>query len=279
MKVSEINIYPVKSLGGISLDESLVKRRGLNLDRRWMLVDGNGDLITQREISKMATVSVKILGNNLNISVEGFKNLKIPSEIEDQEQVEVRVWKNYCSAIVADNHVNNWFCEVLEIKCRLVFMPNETKREVNEIFNAGEDIVSFADGYPLLIIGENSLNNLNNRLENKIPMNRFRPNLVIADSESFEEDNWKKIKIGETVFRITKPCARCVVTTIEQSAGIVSGKEPLRTLAGFRKAKDVYPDSYEALDLEKNSVLFGQNLVAENFGETIKVGDEVEIIE
>ena len=148
-------------------------------------------------------------------------------------------------------------------------MPDATEREINKKFRQNDEIVSFADGYPFLLIGENSLNDLNKKLETVLPMNRFRPNIVVFGSEAFAEDRWKKIKIGETVFRSTKPCARCVITTIEQRIGVFDGIEPLKTLAEYRKAKDVFPNNFESLDLNENSVLFGQNLIAENFGGNI----------
>ncbi len=278
MKISEINIYPVKSLSGISVQNSMVEKRGLQDDRRYMLVDENNDLLTQREFSKMATLNVEIIKDGLNISAESFAVLQISDDFENAEKIEVRVWNSYCDALVAKAEINQWFSEYLETNCRLVRMPESTHRRINEKFNKGNDIVSFADGYPLLIIGENSLKDLNSRLEKQIPMNRFRPNLVVSDSEAFAEDDWKKIRIGKTIFRVTKPCARCVVTTIDQITGISDVQEPLKTLSAYRRSADVFPNSFEDFGLGKNDVLFGQNLVAENFGEKIKLGDELEVL-
>ncbi len=279
MKISEINIYPIKSLKGISLESSVVKERGLKDDRRFMLVDEKRELLTQREFSKMATLFTEIQAESINVSADGFGSLQIPKKFETSKKETVRVWNSFCEALVADDWINQWFCDFLETECSLVRMPESTKRQINEKFNKGNEIVSFADGYPLLIISENSLADLNSRLEAKLPMNRFRPNLVVSGSEAFAEDNWKKIKIGETIFRSTKPCARCVVTTIDQETGKSDVKEPLKTLADFRKASDVFPETFEDFDLNKNDVLFGQNLVAENFGGELRIGDEIEIIE
>lgn len=277
--ISKINIYPIKSLGKINLSESKVERRGLRFDRRFMLIDENGVFLTQREFPQMAKISVGFDKNNFEAAAKGFENLTFPQKISGGEKTNVRVWRSVCSAIVADEKINEWFGEVLKLKCKLVFMPDETEREINKMFSRNNDVVSFADGYPVLLIGENSLRNLNKRLSDKVPMNRFRPNIVVENSEAFAEDIWKKIKIGETVFRITKPCARCVVTTIDQEKGEIIGKEPLKTLAKFRSAKDVFPETYESFGLDKNAVLFGQNLVAENYGETIRIGDKLEILE
>ncbi len=278
MFVSKINIYPIKSLRGISLKTSIVEDRGLEHDRRFMIVDANNELLTQREFSKMATISVEVTEDGLNISAEGICKLAIPNGFDGAEKAIVRVWQSYCEALVAADEINKWFCEVLNTTCRLVQMPSNSRRLINNLFNVNDDIVSFADGYPLLVIGESSLRDLNEKLEKSIPMNRFRPNLVVSGSETFGEDTWKKIRIGKTVFRAVKPCARCVVTTIDQETGVSNIKEPLKTLASYRKAEEVYPDSFSSFGLNNNDVIFGRNLVAENFGEYINIGDNVDVI-
>ena len=266
MELSEINIYPVKSLSGISLEKSVVEERGLQFDRRWMLVDAKNQFITQREFPKMATIGVEVLENSLRVLIDGAEKL-IPLMPETGEIASVKVWSSRCRAEVYDDDVNGWFGDVLQTDCRLVIMPMETRRTVNPFYAVRKykDVVSFADGYPFLLIGENSLDDLNSRLETPLPMNRFRPNFVVKDSEAFAEDNWKKIKIGETVFHVVKPCARCVITTLDQQTGFSGGKEPLKTLAAFR--------------LKRQKILFGQNLIAENFGQEVNSGDKIEIIE
>jgi len=278
MKISEINVYPVKSLGGIKMESARIEERGFEFDRRFMLVDENNELLTQREFSKMATVSVEILDTGLQVSANGLGDIRIPFEFDDPERVTVRVWKSFCEALVAGTEINQWFSDVLETDCRLVLMPETTRRQINELFNRGDEIVGFADGYPVLVISENSLAELNSRLIINLPMNRFRPNLVVEGAEAFAEDKWKMIRIGKTFFRSAKPCARCVVTTIDQATGISDIKEPLRTLAEFRRASDVFPETYAEFGLNKTDVLFGQNLVAENFGEEIKIGDKIEVL-
>jgi uncharacterized protein len=277
MKISEINIYPIKSLGGISLNEAIIEQRGLQYDRRWMLVDENGKFLTQREFPKMSTISISLTKNGLNVAVAGFDDLLVPFEVEG-ERLKVQIWNSNCEAIISESQTNDWFSKVLQTNCRLVFMPDDSRREINPRFVLNKDIVSFADGYPFMILGENSLNDLNSRLETTLPMNRFRPNFVASNAEPFAEDFWKKIKIGETVFRTTKPCERCVITTVEQKDGVFTGKEPLKTLAKYRQTKQLFPSNYQDFGLSENAVLFGQNLVAENFGETIKVGDNIEIL-
>ncbi len=290
MNISEINIYPIKSLKGISLSVSLVERRGLRFDRRWMLTDRNGMFFTQRETPRMATIEVEADRSGLTVTAHGFSSLRIPTEPDRGERQNVVVWQSTVAGEVYIGEIGEWFSEVLQRKCQLVRMPDSSKRHINPRFNTGKDIVSFADGYPLLLIGEASLDDLNGKIAKKadeseeeppppLPMNRFRPNLVVEGSEPFEEDKWRTIRIGETLFRSTKPCERCVITTIDQVRGEFDGKEPLKALAAYRMAKDLLPDTYESRGVTANAVLFGQNLVPENPGASFRLGDEIEVIE
>lgn len=269
MFLSEINIYPIKSLKGISIDKGKIERRGLQFDRRWMLIDQNNHFLTQREFPKMATINVEIIDDALRVSNEEEK-LIIPFIPEVDVSAKVRIWQSKCGAKVYENQINEWFSEYLQTNCKLVLMPEETKRKINYFYAVqADDHVSFADGFPFLLIGESSLANLNEKLESPVPMNRFRPNFVIEDSEAFAEDGWKKIKIGKAIFHVVKPCARCVITTIDQETGQKAGAEPLKTLASFRIPKRS----------RKKKILFGQNLIAENAGEIVRIGDRVEVLE
>jgi hypothetical protein len=265
MHLSEINIYPIKSLKGISLNEAKIEDRGLSFDRRWMLVDEDDKFLTQREFPKMATLTTEIYDDHLKV-VNGGAALEIPHEAGSDVTASVTIWNSTgLKAEVYDSSVNRWFSERLGAACKLVRMPDATKRIVNPNYavRKHEDTVSFADGYPFMLISESSLTDLNSRLEAPLPMNRFRPNFVVSGSDAFAEDGWKKIRIGETVFHVVKPCERCVITTIDQTRG-EKGKEPLKTL-----------NTYRSFD---GKVLFGQNLIAESAGSVIKIGDEVEIL-
>ncbi len=269
MFISEIIIYPIKSLGGISLKSSVVEERGLQFDRRWMLVDETNKFLTQREFPKMATIRVEIAKDDLRVSQNSSEKV-IPFAPETNETASVKVWSSRCRAKIYDDATNEWFSDVLQTKCKLALMPFETRRRVSYFYAAHEgDVVSFADGYPVLIIGESSLNDLNKRLATPVPMNRFRPNFVVSGTEAFAEDDWKLIRIGDAVFHAVKPCGRCVMTTIDQQNGEKQGVEPLKTLAGYRIPKRSV----------KRKILFGQNLIAETVGETVKVGDKIEILE
>jgi hypothetical protein len=292
VNTSQINIYPVKSLKGIGLNSAVVEKRGLRFDRRWMLTDRNGMFFTQRETPRMAAVTVTVGDDVLTASAEGFEDVEVPMSPDTGTRQAVTVWQSTVEGEVYDGRVNEWFSQVLGRECQLVLMPESTERHVNEQFDSGEDIVSFADGYPLLLIGEGSLDELNRRIQlnngsdagrvpalHPIPMNRFRPSIVVKGSEPFAEDNWAKIRVGEAIFRVVKPCARCVMTTIDQDRGEVVGKEPLRTLATFRKASVVRPEGYEQFGHGSTSVLFGENLIPDNPGVTVNIGDEVEVLE
>jgi len=269
MILSEINIYPIKSLGGISLKNAVVETRGLQFDRRWMLIDEKQNFLTQRILPKMATVSVEILEKGLRV-LQSKDELVIPFEPNTNKTESVKIWSSRSRARVYEDKINEWFSDALETNCRLVLMPEETNRKVNYFYAVHkDDVVSFADAYPFLLIGESSLTDLNSRLENPVPMNRFRPNFVVSGADAFAEDGWTRIRIGDVVFHLVKPCARCVVTTIDQSNGVKQGVEPLKTLASFRIPKRSI----------KKKILFGQNLIAEDVGKVVNVGDAVEVLE
>ncbi len=290
MNISSVNIYPIKSLKGISLDFSTVEKRGLRFDRRWMLTDKDGMFFTQREVPRMAVVSVAADESGLTVSADGIESLRIPAEPDTGEYQTVTIWQSEPLGIVYSGIVNEWFSEVLGRKCQLVLMPEKTERHVSSKFDTGDDIVSFADGYPLLLLGEASVAELNERLHDRyhgdeygeklpLPMNRFRPNVVVQGSEPFEEDKWATIRIGEAMFRVVKPCARCVMTTVDQAKGEFDGKEPMKTLATFRLAKQAFPETFEDFGHTPNAVLVGENLIPENPGVRINVGDRLEVIE
>ncbi len=271
--LTEINIYPVKSLSGISLNEAEVTDRGLKYDRRWLLVDNNGKFLTQRILPQMSLIKVKIDNHSLLFTHKLKKelNFSLPLENNNLKQSKVVIWNNIVNAVYVGQQADEWFSQALGFKCRLVYMPDESKRFVDKKYAAKNEVVSFADAYPFLLIGQSSLDDLNSRLlaspnlsgKEKLPMNRFRPNLVFSGGEPFTEDKMKIFRIGGVTFFPVKPCSRCVVTTVNQDTG-VKGKEPLVTLATYRA--------------QNNQIMFGQNLLHEGTG-TIKVGSKLEAIE
>ncbi|MDH3267470.1 MAG: MOSC domain-containing protein [Ignavibacteria bacterium] len=262
--LSKINIYPIKSLSGISLQSAGVEERGLKHDRRLMLVDESNRFITQRPYPQMALIKVERKDNLLTVLHKQNKlsPLTIQALPYDEKEVSVQIWKDNVPALKYNNDVNDWFTEAIGIKCSLVYMPNTTKRNTNPDY-AKNKIVSFADGYPFLIIGQSSLDDLNLRMEVPLPMNRFRTNFVFTGGKPFEEDEWKKIKIGEIVFEVLKPCARCVITTTNQETA-ERLHEPLLTLSKYRKID--------------NKVMFGQNMVSDRNGK-VAIESRIEVLE
>lgn len=279
MNISEINIYPIKSFKGISVESAVVEERGLRHDRRWMLTTPDGMFFTQREFPRMALIEVGVRDEGLFVTADGYGTLELGLSPDEPVDQRVTIWNDQCSGEVYPAVVSEWFSDVLETECQLVHMPGDSRRNINQLFDKGDEIVSFADGYPLLAIGEASLADLNSRLEKDLPMNRFRPNIVINGSKAFAEDDWRRFTVGDTTFRSTKPCARCVITTVDQSRGEFDGKDPLKTLATYRMAKDVMPERIESMGLSDTAVLFGQNLVSESIGATIRVGDVINVNE
>lgn len=261
MRLTQINIYPIKSLGGISLSSAKVEKRGLRYDRRWMLINSNNDFMTQRQYPQMALLQPSFDNHFLviNHKTEKVFTLKIPIQNHSNEEIEVPIWEDFCMALTLNKEVDEWFSQALKVRCRLVYMPETTRRRVDPKYSPQEKIVSFADAYPFLIIGERSLEELNSRLTDPIPMNRFRPNFVFNGGEPFIEDTFNNFKIGVVPFQGVKPSARCVVTTVNQDSG-EKGTEPLATLSTFRK--------YD------NKVMFGQNLIGHDEG-IVSVGDEI----
>lgn len=259
--VQDLFIYPIKSLGGIRLSEAVVEEKGFRYDRRWMLVDDEGIFISQRSYPQLALLSVALGESELIVSHSKEEKMRvtIPYELSTGPEMMVTIWDDQVLAKIVHPDLDVWFSNFLEFKVSLVMMPESTHRKVNTKYAVHSESVSFADGMPYLLIGQESLNDLNSRLENPVPMNRFRPNIVFAGGSPYLEDSLRRIKIGELEFEIVKPCARCVMTTVDQSTG-VKGKEPLKTLSSYRSIS--------------GKVYFGQNVVALQAG-TIKVGDVV----
>jgi uncharacterized protein len=268
LQLSEIWIYPVKSFGGISLSQAQVTDRGLEHDRRWLLVDKNGTFLSQRENPELALFQTEIGMDFLNITHrEKAKTIQVPlrqSFSENEKKIIVTVWDDTIEAYEVDQTSTDWFTEILGFEAHLVYMPDESHRKVEAEYAVTEsDINSFSDGYPFLIIGQSSLDDLNSRLKQSLPMNRFRPNFVFTGGLPYAEESWKEFAIGDLSFFGVKPCGRCIMTTVDQEKGKQSGKDPLRTLAKYKK--------------EGNNVIFGQNLIASGTG-CIGVGNELKIL-
>ncbi|MCX7797203.1 MAG: MOSC domain-containing protein [Melioribacter sp.] len=271
--LTDIYVYPIKSLGGIRLEKSYVEKRGLQFDRRMMLIDNKNVFMTQRNHPKMALLKTMIIDNKIivynsinNQSIEiNIDELKQIEKSNNSEKIDVIIWEDKIKALKVSKVIDEFFSETLKTSCSLVYMPDDSERIVDphKKYVSDRHLVSFADAYPFLIIGNASLNDLNEKLKEKVPMNRFRPNLVFRGGNAFDEDKWKIFKISDITFYVVKPCARCIITTINQDTAEKSD-EPLKTLSSYRKVN--------------NKVLFGQNLVHNGIGE-ISINTELKILE
>ncbi|MHA4896336.1 MOSC domain-containing protein [Pedobacter sp. PWIIR3] len=261
LQLSEIHIYPIKSLGGISLTEAHIEDRGLQYDRRWMLIDENNTFITQRKHFSLALLKVEIADSILTITHKNNSSQTISFSVDEitGPPTNVHIWDDTASGTEVNSEVSEWFSNFLQINVRLIKMTGEEKRLVDPRYASNHEIVSFADGYPHLIVGQSSLDSLNEKLEVPILMDRFRPNFVFKGGSPHIEDSFKDFTIGNIPFSAVKPCARCVLTTINQQTG-AKGPEPLKTLAGYRTFN--------------KKVLFGQNLIHRELG-TVHIGDEL----
>ncbi len=235
MKLTEINIYPIKSMGRISLTEATVLPVGLQYDRRWLLLDAESNFMTQRNYPQMARIKFKWEENGFttNYIGENYDSINIPFEAPDSPIITTQVWKDKVEALAMSDEINNWFSEIFKQNCQLVRIVENAVRKNME--GNPDKISSFADITPFLIIGENSLVDLNSHLATPVPMTRFRPNFVFSGGDAFCEDDWDEFKIGDIHFKKYKKCGRCKVTTIDQDTGEKMGDEPLATLGKYRK--------------------------------------------
>jgi uncharacterized protein YcbX len=257
-----LTVYPIKSAAGISLSTAWVDARGLAGDRRWMVVDETRSFLTQRTHPRLALVLVAGDGDRLVLAAPGLPPLTAVTPPDGEATVRVGMWDDECDAIPAGRDAAGWISRLLGQSCELVYMPERSHRPVAPRSSAPLAEVGFADAYPFLLISEGSLEDLNRRLAEPLPMNRFRPNLVVGGCAPFGEDDWRRIRIGGILFNVVSPCSRCTTTTVDQGTG-ERGREPLATLATYRRVG--------------NQVMFGQNLVHEGTGE-LAVGDEVTVL-
>ena len=264
LRVDGLYRYPVKSCGGTSLPSATVGPRGIVGDRQWMVVDDTGEFLTQREHHRMSLVRPHLTDDGLlELNAPGMPPLTVTPAIR-HDRVDVSIWNDRCVAIDEGPTVAEWLSAFLDVRCRLVRFPDDATRRVDPEYAGPNDQVGFADGFSFLLASCASLDDLNHRLASPLPMNRFRPNIVVSGGEAFEEDRWKSIRIDGITFAVVKPCARCVTTTVDQQTGEAS-REPLRTLATFR-------------NVPGRGVMFGQNLIHDQSG-VLHVGAEVAVIE
>jgi uncharacterized protein YcbX len=279
MIVSQLWIYPIKSCQGIQLQQAQVTPKGFLWDREFMLVNAKDKFLTQRQYPNLAKVRVQIANEQLSLSVQdnSVPPLTFTSTLSGKE-IKVEIWQDFIIAIDQGDEVAQWFHKVLALdshqKCRLVRQSPQHLRYIKQQFTVRDkEIVSFADSHPFLLTATASLGELNRRIEEiyqkeaqKVPMNRFRPNIVVETEKPFIEGNWRAIALGEIRFTVIKPCSRCIITTTDQQTGERNQwREPLRTLGTFRQ-------------FGEQGVMFGENMTPQNTG-IVRVGDPLKILE
>ncbi|GHO45357.1 MOSC domain-containing protein [Ktedonospora formicarum] len=262
--LSRICVYPIKGCGGTEVREAQMYERGLWYDRRWMLAYEEGPNLHQLAFPQLATIRAFVTDDCLQVRAPGMPLLSVPLEPQwNARPLAVQWFEGRCKALPVSDKVDEWFRDFLHVRCRLVFLTEDTRRSVMPEYTIKQEQLSFTS-YQYHLLSEESLGDLNRRLAMPVPMDRFRPNLVVAGAEAFAEDGWKTIKIGNHTFQTVRACDRCAITTVDQARGIMTGKEPLATLARYRTFG--------------KKVLFGQYLFGEGSG-TIRVGDTVQVLE
>ena len=264
--VTDLHIYPIKSCRGIALDSAKLAPTGLVDDRHWMLVRPNGRFITQREHPRMALIGTQVDAGALTLTAPGQPAIAVPREANGEARA-VTVWKFNGRGIDCGDGVAAWVSQFLETPLRLVRFDTSMPRECSEEWTPGtKAITEFSDGYPILVISRASLAELNSRLPKALPMERFRPNVVIDGVEAYDEDRIHELRAGPVTLRIVKPCTRCAITTTDQQQGAVDGVEPLQTLKEYR------------FDKQLRGVAFGQNvIIVGGVGESLRVGQAFDV--
>lgn len=262
MRVTALHIYPIKACAGVQVKSFRFDALGPLYDRRFMVVDAQGRFLSQRDEARLALVQPQLAPTALKVSAREMPKLSVPLRRAQPRLREVEIWGKRGEAEDAGDESASWFSQLLGRPCRLVAFPERGGIPVDSRYARFDSYTAFTDGYPVLLMNEASLADLNSRLERPVPMNRFRPNVVVDAAESYAEDAWKQLRVGELLLDVVKPCSRCVVTTVDQVTA-KSSPEPLRTLA-----------SYRTVD---NRVLLGQNCIHHGPG-SLRVGDLVEVV-
>lgn len=277
--VTELNLYPIKSCGGLALDEASVAASGLMngllQDRQWMVVDAAGNYLTQRTCPKMACITPRLIGEFLEVSAPGLAPIMLSLALPKSNAtptIEVEIWKDRVKAYDCGDATASWFSSALDMPCRLVRFHPHAQRSADPSWTAGIDAPTlFSDGFPILVISEASLADLNDKLvrqgRSALPMNRFRPNIVIGGVEAFDEDYAATITIGDAVLKPVKPCPRCPIPSIDQATGQF-GPDPLDILQTYRVNMKV-----------NGGITFGMNAVSHTgAGARLRVGQAVDLI-
>ncbi len=263
MSLSRIRVYPIKGCAGTDVRQAPMGERGLQYDRRWMLINEQGSDLHQFDYPRLAKIVVALDETGLLLQAPGMSQLRVPLQPQFATSLVARWYQGVSEVLLANAEADEWFQDFLRVPCRLVFMPGTARHPVEPGFEIDHELAAFTS-FQYHLLGEGSLNDLNQRLAVPVSLERFRPNLVIANAPAFAEDSWRTIRIGEQTFHVVRPCDRCAITTVDPVQGIMTGKEPLSTLARYRTFD--------------KKVLFGQYLLANGQG-ILHVGDTLEVLE
>jgi uncharacterized protein len=265
MHVSSLHLYPLKSAAGLAVDALDIVPRGPRHDRRWLVIDADGRFVTARQVSEMVLIRANSMDDGLRLSAPGVEDVDVMPPSPDAKRTSASIWKDTVDALAVDPAADAWLSAFLRRPVRLVYMDDGARRAVDPAYAQPGDEVSFADGYPLLVISQSALDSLNARLAEigraPVMMAQFRPNLVIADATAHAEDDWKRVRIGAVAFDAVKVCTRCVFTTVDPVSGLRRADgEPLNILKGYRRTP--------------NGITFGMNLIPRGAG-ALRIGDAV----
>jgi uncharacterized protein len=267
LTISQLYIYPIKSLGGIAVSQSNVTDRGLEFDRRWMLVDEENQFLTIREFPKMTRLHLELIEGGIKVNaVEQNSSISIQTNAHLEEIIEATIWNASVKSHPYPDEINQWFSEMLGGKCKLVYMPDESSRPVDTTsgYHPAGKFTSFADAYPFLLLSEESMNDLNTRFEEPLSILRFRPNIVFSGGKPYQEDEIEDFEINGVQFTGLENCARCGIPNVNPETGILEkDREPLKTLSKYR--------------MNNKNIQFGRNTVHSNTG-IIHVCDELKVV-
>lgn len=260
IKISGLAIYPLKSAAQIVVQDIDIDQFGFRHDRRWMIVDRDDQFVTQRQHPRLCLLQQFLQDDSLALSAPGLPTLVLSSQGSSYR--DVSVWRDRCRAIDCGDVAASWISEFLGQACRIVYFPADARREVDKQYAKHREVTAFSDGFPILLIAQASLDDLNRRLAQPIEMRRFRPNLVVSGCDAYAEDQWKILRIGDVELHVVKPCSRCVIPSIDPATGIKQ-QEPTRTLLTYRRKGE--------------KIYFGQNVLVQTQG-TLSLGMPVEVI-
>ncbi len=264
LTISQLHVYPVKSLRGISLAESDLQLAGLAHDRQWMLVDSKGAMMTQRSHPQMALVDTSLDDGVLVLDTFGMDTHRVPVTDAAMARRSSSVWGSAVSGIDVGDETADWLGQAIGEECRLIAFPASDTRPCDPEYSNPGDHTRYADGFPLLVVTQASLDYLNERLATPVSINRFRPNIVIDGANAHDEDDWRTLRIGDISMRLVKACARCSVPTVDPESGVLAGPEPIHTLSSYRR--------------RDGEVFFGINASPDGEGR-LAVGDTVSILD